>query len=115
MLGDNVTISAPAASILTVAAGGIVSNGGTTLGNTMSVPQVTFSTTEGILLTNNGSMTVNSVIAGTVGLTINGGGNVTLNSVNTYTGTTSIDTGTPTAGTGKLTLNNAALCRRPAP
>jgi autotransporter-associated beta strand protein len=66
---------------------------------------------------NSGTTTVDSVIIGTAGLTKTGAGNLVLNGANTYTGGTTINAGTITAGNttalgnGPLTFDNGSTGR----
>ena len=85
----------------TVTTTGITMNGGIIdLGAT---GRVVLSSSGAITLNTGGvTSTINSPIAGTVGLNKSGVGNLTLGGVNTYTGVTTI-----TTGTLKLTANNA--------
>ncbi len=116
--GDGINISGAAGTTLTV--GGtsgsgtmIVSSGGTTTGDTISVPTLALGNQEGVFITNSGSTTVTGTITGSGGLTASGAGSLTLASPDTYTGTTTLNGGTLTVASnsvlGALTLNGGTL------
>ena len=114
--GDNITISGVAGTTLTVggasgSAGMLVTSGGTTTGDTISVPTLALGTQEGVFITNNGTTTISSNITGSGGATFSVGGTLALTGTNTYTNTSAVQTltitGTPTSGTFSLSFNGA--------
>src|SRR5204863_187350 len=68
-------------------------------GNSVGGGTVAFGGAEGVLYTNNGTLTLGSTVSGTGGLTLAGGGALALNGSNTYTGTTALDGSAVTLGT----------------
>src|SRR5262249_49794774 len=76
--GDGITISGTAGAALTVASGMVASGGGTTTGDTLSVPTLALGTQEGVFVTASGTTTVGSAITGSGGLTVGGAGNLVL-------------------------------------
>ncbi len=93
IIGDGVTVSG---SALTVGTGVIAASDTGTNGNTISAPIVLGA--EGIVTTNNSTLTVSGSISGTAGLTIGGGGTLALPNTNGYTGATNINSGTVSVG-----------------
>ena len=104
--GDGVNISGAPGAVLTVGgasgtAGMLVTSGGTSIGNTISIPTLALGTQEGVFIANNGTTTVNSTVTGTGGLTLSGSGNLNLANANNLTGTETLNSGT-------LTLANSS-------
>ena len=64
--------------------GVVASSGGTSTGNTISVPTLAMGATEGLVFTNTGKDTISSDITGSGGLTIGGPGNLVLPQANSY-------------------------------
>ena len=64
LVGDGITVSGAAGFTLGVGSGEIVSTGGTSTGNAVSVPNLAFGPAEGILYINAGKETVSSNITG---------------------------------------------------
>ena len=84
----------------------VVTSGGTTTGDTISVPTMAFGNQEGIFLTNNGTTNVSSNITGSGGATFSGGGNLALSGTNSYTNTNAVQSLTITGATsGGFTLS----------
>ena len=84
VFGDGITVTGPAGSTLGVGSGQVVANGGTSTGNTFSVPVLAFGAAEGLVFTNNGQDTFASTITGTNGLTFTGPGNSILPTPDNY-------------------------------
>ncbi len=103
-IGDGETISGGTSLMtLTVASGTIASTRGglsTNLGNTISVANLAFGATEGKLITNDGALTISSIISGAAGLTMTGPGQLTLSSANSYAGPSAFNSGTLILGNG---------------
>ena len=82
---------------LTVSSGAVLNKVFATTGTaTINSPR-SFGTAEGIIDTNTGAITTiagSGKITGSGGLTVTGGGTLNLNTANTYTGATSLDSGT---------------------
>ena len=108
---------APAAAInisgspLTVTSGAILQTSAA-LANTISAP-VTAGSQELVLISNSGSagatgLLMTGAISGTGGVTVTGGGVVSLLGANTYTGLTSLISGTNTVGTTTATADGSA-------
>src|SRR5207302_11067153 len=96
--GDGITISGAAGVTLTLASGTLAANGGTASGNIVTVPTLALGSQEGMFLSGTGTTTVSSTITGSGGLSVAGGGNLILTGTNSYTGATTLDSGTVTVG-----------------
>ena len=98
IVGDGITISGATGTTLTLSSGMLAGTGGTSTGNTVSVPTLALSSQEGVFITNNGAQTISSTLTGTAGVTFAGGGTSIVLGTNTYTGTTTLDSGTLAVG-----------------
>ncbi len=100
-IGDGETISGGTNLNLSVTSGEIANTRGgltTNVGNAISVATLTL-VAEGKILTNDGTLSINSVITGSAGLTVSGGpsgsgGQLNLNGLNTYIGADALVGGT---------------------
>lgn len=110
--GDSVTFSAgaDASGNYAITINGTQSIGGLTFEDgtpTLTGGTINFGGVSG-LFDVTGTPTINSVLTGTAGITKNGGGILTLNGANSYTGATTINTGTLSIGNGGTTGSIAA-------
>ena len=115
IVGDGVTISGSAGTALTLNGGALASTGGTSSGDTVSVPTLALGASEGLFTLNNGTTTISSNITGINGLTNGGSGTLVLpNANNSYTGATNLNSGTVSVGNATALGTSPAFVPNPS-
>lgn len=100
VIGDGVVLTGDPTASLALTTGTLLTSGGTTTGNTVSVPVIALGTGDGVFLTNTGTSTVSGSITGTGGQTIGGGGTLALPVASGLTGAVAVNVGTVSLGSG---------------